>query len=104
MLLTEVVVILALVVANGFFAGAEIAIVAVRKARIDQLADEGRANAAAVLALRAKPERFLATVQVGVTVVGATAAAFGGASLARQLEPALARYTWLSAHAEGLAL
>jgi putative hemolysin len=104
MLLTEILVILALIFANAFFAGAEIAIVAVRKARIQQLADDGQASAAAVLALRAAPERFLATVQVGITVVGASAAAFGGASLAKELQPLFARSEWFSRHAEGLAL
>jgi putative hemolysin len=101
---TEALVILALIVANAFFAGAEIAIVAVRKARIDQLAEEGRAGARAVLSLRSAPERFLATVQVGVTVVGATAAAFGGASIAKKLEPYVAQHDWLSEHAEGVSL
>lgn len=104
MLLTEALVILALIVANAFFAGAEIAVVAVRKARIEQLAAEGHAAARAVLSLRSAPERFLATVQVGVTVVGATAAAFGGASIAKKLEPLLAQHHWLSAHAEGVSL
>jgi len=71
------------------FAGAEIAIISVRKTRLDQLVDEGSASARAVKRLRDQPERFLATVQVGITVVGATAAAFGGAALAGQLSPHL---------------
>jgi len=104
MLLTEAMIIVTLTFANAFFAGAEIAIVAVRKARIVQLAEGGDTRAAAVLALRADPERFLAAVQVGVTIVSATAAAFGGASIAKHLEPVLARSEWLRAHAEGLAL
>ncbi|MFY0540512.1 CNNM domain-containing protein [Nannocystis pusilla] len=53
--------------------------------------DEGRHSAQAVVELRAEPERFLATVQVGITVVSTTAAAVGGADLAQQLEPALRR-------------
>lgn len=57
-----------------------------------------------MLALRSNPERFLATVQVGITVVGATAAAFGGESIAARLEPQLARIGWIGAHAEGVAL
>jgi len=88
--LTEIAVILALVLANGVFAGAEIAIIALRKTRLAQLVDEGRASARAVKRLRDEPERFLATVQVGITIVGATAAAFGGAALARRLSPLLA--------------
>lgn len=104
MLATEVLVIFALILANAFFAGAEIAIVGIRKTRIQQLAEEGSRGAAAVLTLRANPERFLATVQVGMTVVGATAAAVGGASIAKQLAPVLAKQPGLEAHAEGLAL
>jgi putative hemolysin len=57
-----------------------------------------------VLALRQQPERFLATVQVGITVVGATAAAVGGASLAEHLAPELARIEWLAEEAETVAL
>ena len=90
--------------ANGFFAGAEIAIVALRKTRLEQLVEEGRAGASAVQALRADPERFLATVQIGITVVGATAAAFGGASIATRLEPHLQKIHWLALHAESVAL
>ncbi|HVY26206.1 MAG TPA: hemolysin family protein [Polyangiaceae bacterium] len=104
MLLNEALIIVALTVANGFFAGSEIALVAVRKARIQELAEKGQAGAKAVLALRSDPERFLATVQVGMTVVGATAAAFGGASIAKKLEPLLARNEWLREHAEGVSL
>lgn len=104
MVLSEVFVILALILANGFFAGAEIAIVALRKGRMEELAEEGRGSARAVLALRQQPERFLATVQVGITVVGASAAAFGGASLAERLAPELARFEWLAERADAIAL
>ena len=90
--------------ANGVFAGAEIAIISLRKTRLAQLVEEGRGAARAVRRLRDQPERFLATVQVGVTVVGATAAAFGGASLAVRLAPYLARLPLLSTHAEPVAL
>ncbi len=86
------------------FAGAEIAIISVRRTRLAQLVEEGRASARAVRQLRDQPERFLATVQVGVTIVGATAAAFGGAALAGRLAPHLARVPFLAPWAEPLAL
>jgi len=92
------------VLVNGLFSGAEIAIVALRRTRLAQLVEEGRTSARAVQRLRARPEAFLATVQVGITVVGATAAAFGGASLAERLAPALARFPRLEAYAEQIAL
>lgn len=103
-MLTEFLIILALTVAGGVFAGAEIAVVALRKTRMQELSDEGRRGARALGALRDQPERFLATVQVGITVVGATAAAFGGASLAERLTPVLERVAWLAGYAEDMAL
>lgn len=86
-ILLELAIIALLILANGIFAGAEIAIVALRKSRILELIEARRRGARAVLALRNEPERFLATVQIGITVVGATAAAFGGATLAGRLSP-----------------
>jgi putative hemolysin len=100
----ELVVILCLVLANGVFAGAEIAIVSIRKTRLQQLVEEKRQGAEALAQLRARPEHFLATVQVGITVVGATAAAFGGATLARHLEPHLVPYIGDKAEEVSLAL
>lgn len=95
-MLLELAVILALILINGLFAGAEIAVVGVERARLTQLVDAGGRRARAVAALRAGPERFFATVQVVITVVGATAGAFGGATFARDLglvlTPALGRY------------
>lgn len=104
MIVAELLIVFALIVANAVFSGAEIAIVALRKARIEELAAKGRGSARAALRLREQPETFLATVQVGITVVGASAAAFGGASLAERLEPLVAKNDWLAQHAEGVAL
>jgi len=86
---TELLVLLALILVNGLFSGAEIATVTVRKTRIDQLVQERKAGARAMAELRANPERFLATVQIGITVVGAAAAAYGGDTLADRLGPML---------------
>jgi putative hemolysin len=85
----ELLVLLALVLMNGLFSGAEIATVTVRKTRIEQLVQEGRRSAKAIAVLRANPERLLATVQIGITVVGAAAAAYGGDTLADRLTPLL---------------
>lgn len=100
----ELVVILFLVVANGVFAGAEIALLNLRKSKIVELAEEGKGSARAVLALRKNPERLLATVQVGITVVGSTAAAFGGASLTEDLAAFIATLPHVGAHSGALAL
>jgi putative hemolysin len=101
---TELLIIVVLILANGVFAGAEIAVISLRKSRLAQLVEEGRTGARSVLALRDEPERFLATVQVGITVVGATAAAFGGASLAARLTPVLERVPWIAGGADDVAL
>jgi putative hemolysin len=100
-MLTELLVLLCLVLVNGLFSGAEIAIVTVRKTRIEQLAEEGSRGALAIARLRANPERFLATVQVGITVVSAAAAAYGGDTLANRLTPLLTPV--LGTHAHGVA-
>ncbi len=89
---------------NGLFSGAEIAVVALRKSRLSQLVEAGGGAARAVERLRAEPERFLATVQIGITVVGATAAAFGGATLAGELAALLAPLPILGPYAPELAL
>ncbi|MDP1828134.1 MAG: hemolysin family protein [Archangium sp.] len=100
----EVLVLLALVLANGVLAGAEIAIVSIRKTRLQELVDGGSSAAKAVLRLRQQPEGFLATVQIGITVVGATAAAFGGANFAADLTPLLAQVALLEPHAHLVAM
>jgi putative hemolysin len=102
--LIELIIILALTVAAGVFAGAEIAIVALRKTRVDELLEENRRGARSVAALKGQPERFLATVQVGITVIGATAAAFGGSALAEDITPWIERLPILEKHADDVAL
>ncbi len=82
---TELVIILLLLLGNGLFAMAEIAVVSARKARLRHLADEGDAAAAKALELANEPTRFLSTVQVGITLVGTIAGAYGGAVIAQQL-------------------
>jgi putative hemolysin len=85
-------------------AGAEIAIVALRRSRLEQLVQAGGRRARAIKRLRDNPERFLATVQIGITVIGATAGAFGGATFARDLEPLLEKIPGLAPHADDIAL
>jgi putative hemolysin len=87
------------VLANGVFSG-QIAVIAISKTRLAQLVEEGRSSARAVKRLRDAPEQFLATVQIGITVIGATAAAFGGASLARHIAPALAAIPGIGHYAD----
>ena len=74
----ELLIILALILANGFFSGAEMAIVASRRGRLRSLADGGNAAAEKAFALANNPNRFLPTVQIGITLVATLAAAYGG--------------------------
>lgn len=78
----EILLIFALTLLNGFFSAAETGLLSVRRTRLEELAAEGKRTARVALALKNGPEQFLATVQVGITFVGATASAFGGATLA----------------------
>lgn len=103
-ILFEVVIVIALILLNGLFAGAEIAILSVRRTRLEELVEQGGTGAQAVAGLRADPERFLATVQVGITVVSATAAAFSGSSIADRIAPTIASVPVLEPFAENLAL
>ncbi|MGE5220444.1 MAG: hemolysin family protein [Chloroflexota bacterium] len=86
----EAIVILALIFANGFFAASEIAMIAMRKSRIDALLERGVKSAAIVARLKDDPDRFLATVQIGVTLVGSLASAIGGAAAIGYLKPQIA--------------
>lgn len=88
---------------NGLLAGAEIAVVSVRRSRLRELASAGSAAARAAEALRQDPESFLATVQIGITVVGAAAGAFGGAAFAADLEPVVRSAGFLAPYAREIA-
>ena len=76
---------------NGFFSGAEIALISARKAALRKKTEEGSRGARLAEYLREEPERFLATVQIGVTVCGTLAGVCGGYLASRHFEP------WLEA-------
>lgn len=84
-ILWEIVIIFILLGINGLLAMTEIALVSSRRTRLQQMAAKGDAKAVAALELADEPNRFLAAVQVGITLVGVLAGAFGGATLARQM-------------------
>jgi putative hemolysin len=87
----EISVILLLVLLNGVFAMSELAIVSARRGRLMAMERRGSPGAAAALSLAEDPQRFLPTVQVGISLVGILAGVFGGAQLAGPLGEALAR-------------
>jgi putative hemolysin len=102
----ELALIGVLILVNGLFAGAELAVIAARGARIKPLAEAGDPRALALVELKGDPDRFLATVQIGVTLVGTLASAVGGVAAIERLEPAIAAipHAWARALAEPLAV
>ena len=100
----EVLLIVALVLANGLFAMSEMALVAARKSRLQQLANEGRAGAQVALELVKAPDHFLSTVQMGVTVGGVLAGAYGGATIAEKLTAYLTGYPALAHYGQAISL
>ena len=87
----EILVIVLLLLTNGIFSMSEMAIVSARKTRLQQLADRGNRYARLTLKLADDPNKFLATVQIGITLIGILSGAFGGATLAKMIA------AWLSA-------
>src|SRR5918993_875435 len=88
-LLFEAAVIFLLILANGFFAASEIAMIAIRKSRIDTMIEKGVKRALIISRLKKDPDRFLATVQIGVTIVSSLASAIGGAAAISFVKPAI---------------
>lgn len=81
-MLVEMVVVVVLLLINGFFAMSELALVSSRQARLEMLATDGHRGARVALRLLENPGRMLSTVQIGITLVGVLAGAFSGATLA----------------------
>ncbi|MCI0334467.1 MAG: hemolysin family protein [Planctomycetes bacterium] len=105
-MLWEILLILVLILANGLFAAAEIAIIAARRGRLEQRAAEGSRNAQRALELARDPDRFLPTVQIGITLVSALGAAYGGRQIVDDFSGWIAKLPWpfVNRHADGIAL
>ncbi|MBP0444008.1 HlyC/CorC family transporter [Roseomonas sp. SSH11] len=102
--LLEIGIIILLVLLNGVFAMSELAIVSSRRARLTALERSGSTGARAALALAEDPQRFLPTVQVGITLVGVVAGTFGGARLSATLGPVLDRIPGVAPYGTEAAL
>jgi putative hemolysin len=100
----EIIFILLLLLANGLFAMAEIAVVTSRKARLKSMADGGDRGSRLALALANAPGKFLSTVQVGITFVGVLASALGGARISDRLAEFFKKIPALENYADILAL
>ncbi len=100
----EIIIILLLLVLNGVFSMSEMAMVAARKVRLEHLAEEGDKGAEAALEIASHPTNFLSTVQVGITLIGVLAGAFGGAGIADRLSAVFRTVSWLAPYAQPVAL
>ena len=100
----EFVIVLLLIVLNGFFALAEIAVISTRKAKLQKAANEGNKNAQRALELRNNPNRFLSTVQIGITFIGIFTGAFGGEPMAREFSQWLKQIPLIASYSDPIAL
>ena len=100
---TEVLLIILLALFNGLLAMSEIALVSARKVRLRKRAEAGDRGAQAALELAGSPGRLLSTVQIGISLIGILAGAFGGATLAEELAPRIAALPRLAPYSEGIA-
>ncbi len=99
----EVFLIFLLLIINGLFSMSEIAVVSARKVRLQKSADEGNLGAKAAIEIAESPDRFLSTVQIGITLVGVLSGAFGGAALAVHLVPFIENVSVLKPYAQQLS-
>jgi putative hemolysin len=99
----EILVIFLLMIANGLFSMSEMAIVSARRARLQELVEQGDVKARVALELANSPNRFLSTVQVGITLIGILTGAFGGATLANSLSPYIALIPAFRASSDAIA-
>src|SRR5712671_5944178 len=105
MLTLHLATVLLLILLNGFFAMAEIALVSARPARLQPLAAEGNAGAVAALELKADPSRLLATVQIGITIIAVLLGTFGEATLGERLQDYLAEQgSFLADYAHAISM
>ncbi|MBP2650160.1 MAG: corC 1 [Firmicutes bacterium] len=100
----ELIVIIALIFANGIFAMTEMAIVSSRKVRLEQRADEGDKGAKAALELAEEPTPLLSTIQIGITLIGIITGTFGGATLSKPIAEQIKVIPFVGPHAEAISL
>lgn len=104
MLGTDILIILLLILTNGFFVAAEIAFVSVRRTRLDELAETGDRGAKRAQVLMRDPGRFLAVIQVAITFLGALASAVAAVSIVTVVSEPLREIAFLADYADTIAL
>ena len=100
----DIVLLFILFLLNGVFAMSELAIASSRKTRLQQWAEEGNERAAAALRLAEHPNRFLATVQIGITLIGIVTGFYGGATLSEPVARYLARIPAIAPYSQSIAV
>jgi putative hemolysin len=104
MITTEILIIFSLLLINAFFAMSEIAIVSASRPLLRQAAKQGNKRAELALRLAEDPGKFLSTVQVGITLVGIMAGAYGGATIAEKIAPSLNNFSFIFPHGNSVAV
>src|ERR687885_736074 len=99
----EILILFLLAIANGIFVMSEMAIVSVRKVRLQQMANQGNAGARLALELANAPNQFLAIVQVGITLIIIVSGAFGESAISKQIAPLLRFIPFLAPYSEAIA-
>jgi putative hemolysin len=97
--MVEVFILLGLIILNGLFSMSEIALVSARKSRLEHLAEEGNKKAATALELIQKPEVFLSTVQVGITLISILTGLYSGEKFSKELQPFIEKIAFLKPYA-----
>ena len=100
----EFVIILLLLVLNGVFAMYEIALVSSNKARLETFVSKGNKSAKGVLKQLEEPEKFLSTIQIGITLIGIVSGAFGGAAIAESLRPYFEQIPVIGVYAKDISM
>jgi putative hemolysin len=103
---SDIFLISAFIVLNGLFAAAEIAVVTARRSRVKQLMEEGNKNAEILLRFKEEPDRFLATIQIAITLGGVVASAIGGAAAVQSIKPIISEipYKAVAASSEAISI
>ncbi|MFM9908237.1 MAG: hemolysin family protein, partial [Chitinophagaceae bacterium] len=101
--MVEILIILGLILLNGMFSMAEIALVSARKARLEGQANRGDKRAKEALDLSEHPDKFLSTVQIGITLIGILTGIYSGEKLKSDFVSFLNGYEWLKPYSSGLA-
>lgn len=104
MMIIEIIIIIALIVLNGYFSLSEIALLRVKKSRLKYLAKQGNQKAQKALFLIQRSPEMLATIQIAITTIGIFAGAFAGATVAEHFEIWLSKYQHLAAYSEAISV